>query len=87
MLANLADGDGETPISSSWRTASRQSSIAIVCAPTSRRVWRTPSWGAESISHASSKPGAWRRKNSRWAIMRRRDSISTAVRSATLRPL
>ena len=87
MLANLAEGEGETPISSSWRTASRHSSIAILCVPTRRRVWRTPSWGAESISHASSNPGAWRRKNSRCAVMRRRDSISTAVRSATFRPL
>ena len=33
MLANLAEGEGETPISSSWRTASRHSSIAILCAP------------------------------------------------------
>ena len=45
MLANLAEGEGETPISSSWRTASRHSSIAILCVPTSRRVWRTPSCG------------------------------------------
>jgi hypothetical protein len=83
MLANLLEGEGQTPISSSWRTAARHSCMTILCVPIRRRVWRTPSCGAQSINHAFSNPGAWRRKKCRWATIRRRDSISTAVRSST----
>ncbi len=87
MFGNFCDGDGDTPISSAWRTPSFHSSVAIGCVPTSRRVWRTPICGADCMIHARSKPGACARKNSRWATIRRRDSSSTLVRSSTLMPL
>ena len=54
----FGDSEGDIPISSGRATPEGQSSRVTRSTPTSRRAWRTPVCGADSIRNAASNPGA-----------------------------